>query len=65
MDEILAAATSVLERYIGHEPEIADKLRKILAGARSIKQSIQKVGEDIGARSRPAAGTAAAEAAHA
>ena len=47
VDEILADAASVLERYIGHEPEMADKLRKILAAARSIKQSIQKVGEDM------------------
>ncbi len=55
VDEILADAASVLERYIGHEPEIADKLRKILAAARSIKQSIQKVGEDM-ALSQPTAG---------
>ena len=47
VDEILADAASVLERYIGHEPQIADRLRKILAAARSIKQSIQKVGEDL------------------
>jgi CheY-like chemotaxis protein len=47
VDDILAAATSVLERYIGHDPEIADKLRKILAGARSIKACIQQVGENI------------------
>lgn len=47
VDDILAAATAVLDRYIGHEPEMADKLRKILAGARSIKQCIQKVGEDL------------------
>jgi CheY-like chemotaxis protein/PAS domain-containing protein len=47
VDEILAAAASVLERYIGHDPEIADKLKRILAGARQIKQCIQKVGEDI------------------
>jgi CheY-like chemotaxis protein len=55
VDEILADAASVLERYIGHEPEMADKLRKILAAARSIKQSIQKVGEDL-APGRPTAG---------
>jgi CheY-like chemotaxis protein len=55
VDEILADEASVLERYIGHEPEIADKLRKILAAARSIKQSIHKVGEDL-APSRPAPG---------
>ncbi len=47
VDEILTAATSVLERWIGHEPEMAEKLRKIIASARIIKQSIQKVGEDI------------------
>jgi two-component system, sensor histidine kinase SagS len=47
VDEILASATAVLDRYIGHDPEMADKLRKILAGARSIKQCIQKVGEDL------------------
>jgi CheY-like chemotaxis protein/PAS domain-containing protein len=47
VDDILAAATSMLERYIGHDPEMANKLRKILVGARSIKQCIQKVGEDI------------------
>src|SRR5207247_2662317 len=40
VDDILAAATSVLDRYIGHEPEMADKLRQILASARSIKQCI-------------------------
>ncbi len=47
VDEILAAATAVLDRYIGHEPEMAAKLRQILASARAIKQSIHKVGEDL------------------
>ncbi len=47
VDEILTAATSVLERWIGHEPEMAEKLRKIIASARVIKESIQKVGENI------------------
>jgi CheY-like chemotaxis protein len=47
VDEILTAATSILDRWIGHEPEMAEKLRKIIASARVIKQSIQKVGEDI------------------
>jgi CheY-like chemotaxis protein/GAF domain-containing protein len=49
VDEILAAATSVLDCYIGHEPEMASKLRHILTAARAIKQSIQKVGEDLAA----------------
>jgi CheY-like chemotaxis protein len=47
VDDILAAATSMLERYIGHDSEMENKLRKILVGARSIKQSIQRVGETI------------------
>src|SRR5262249_35417484 len=47
VDDILAAATTVLDRYIGHDPEMADKLRQILAGARSIKQVIQRVGENL------------------
>lgn len=47
VDDILAAATSVLDRYIGHDAEMADKLRHIIAGARAIKEVIQKVGEDI------------------
>jgi CheY-like chemotaxis protein len=55
VDDILAAATAVLDRWIGHEPEMADKLRQILASARSIKQCIQKVGEDL-APARPSAG---------
>jgi CheY-like chemotaxis protein len=47
VDDILAAATSMLERYIGHDPEMADKIRRIIVGARSMKQCIQKVGEDM------------------
>ncbi|MBL8798447.1 MAG: response regulator [Planctomycetia bacterium] len=47
VDDILAAATAVLDRYIGHDPEMGEKLRHILAGARAIKQSIQRVGETL------------------
>ena len=47
VDEILTAATSILERWIGHEPEMAEKLKTILNSARTIKQSIQKVGENL------------------
>src|SRR5262245_5722969 len=36
----------MLDRYIGHDPDMADKLRKILAGARAVNGCIQKVGED-------------------
>jgi CheY-like chemotaxis protein/PAS domain-containing protein len=56
VDDILAAATAVLDRYIGHDAEMGDKLRQVLAGARAIKQSIQKLGEDWAplAAARPA-----------
>lgn len=57
VDEILAAATFVLDRYIGHEPQMADRLRQILASARSIKQCIQKVGEGL-APATPVSGPA-------
>jgi CheY-like chemotaxis protein/PAS domain-containing protein len=56
VDDILAAATAVLDRYIGHDPEMSEKLRQILAGARSIKQRIQKVGENL-APPTPTSGT--------
>jgi two-component system, sensor histidine kinase SagS len=47
VDDILASTAAVLERYIGHDPEMADRLRSILSGARQIKRCIQKVGEDL------------------
>ena len=55
VDDILAAATAVLDRYIGHEPEMADKLRQILASARS-HQAVHSEGgrgPGPGARGRP------------
>ncbi|MCC6421250.1 MAG: response regulator [Gemmataceae bacterium] len=55
VDAILAAATAVLDRWIGHEPEMTEKLRQILASARAVKQVIQKVGEDL-APARPLPG---------
>lgn len=45
VDDILSATTALLARAEGHEPDAAEKLKQILAGARSIKQSIQRVGE--------------------
>jgi CheY-like chemotaxis protein len=47
VDDILTVTASILDRYVGHEPEMAEKLKRVLAGARSIKQSIRKVGEDL------------------
>jgi CheY-like chemotaxis protein/PAS domain-containing protein len=60
VDSILAATTAVLDRYIGHDPEMGEKLRQVLAGARAIKQCIQKLGEDL-APPKPAANPAEPE----
>ncbi len=45
VDEILSDAVNVMERYIGHEPEVVERLQQILHHARYIKQVIQKVGQ--------------------
>ena len=47
VDEILNEAVNVMERYIGHEPEVVERLQKILRNARDIKQVIQKVGQKM------------------
>jgi two-component system, sensor histidine kinase SagS len=45
VDEVLNDAAWILERYIGHDPIVAERLQKILKHTRDIKQLIQKVGE--------------------
>jgi len=45
IDVILNDAVNVMERYIGHEPEVVKRLQSILSNARDIKQVIQKVGQ--------------------
>ncbi len=47
VDEILIDAVNVMERYIGHEPEVVERLQKILRNARDIKRVIQKVGQSM------------------
>ena len=56
VDEILNDAVNVMERYIGHEPEVVERLQRILRNARDIKQVIQKVGPEDGAQPGPSAG---------
>jgi two-component system, sensor histidine kinase SagS len=53
VDEILTGATSLLSGWIGHDDEMAETLRKILANARTIKQNILRVGEDIAPHTKP------------
>jgi CheY-like chemotaxis protein len=45
VDEILIDAVNVMERYIGHDPEVVERLQDILRHARDIKTSIQKIGQ--------------------
>jgi CheY-like chemotaxis protein len=47
VDEILNDAVNVMERYIGHEPEVVERLQGILRNARDIKQVIQKIGQKM------------------
>jgi CheY-like chemotaxis protein len=47
VDEILNDAVNVMERYIGHEPEVVERLQRILRNARDIKQVIHKVGQKM------------------
>jgi len=47
VDEILGEAVNLMERYIGHEPEVVERLQQILRRARDIKQVIQSVGQKM------------------
>ncbi len=47
VNEILNEAVNVMERYIGHEPEVVARLQSILRNARDIRQVIQNVGRTL------------------
>ncbi len=47
IDEILNDAVNIMERYIGHEPGVTERLQRVLRNARDIKQVIQKVGQQM------------------
>lgn len=47
VDEILNDAVNIMEAYIGHEPEVVERLQRILQNARDIKQVIHKVGQSM------------------
>ena len=44
---MVADAVNVMERYIGHESEVVQRLQRILRNARDIKQVIHKVGQEM------------------
>lgn len=47
VDDILNDAVNVMECYIGHEPDVVERLQRILQNARDIKLVIQKVGQSM------------------
>lgn len=47
VDEILADAAWVLERYIGHDPNVCERLQSILKHTRDVRQLIKNIGESI------------------
>jgi CheY-like chemotaxis protein len=47
VDDILNDAVNIMERYIGHEPEVVERLQQILRNARDIKHVIQQVGQSM------------------
>ena len=57
VDDILNDAVNVMERYIGHEPDVVERLQRILRHARDIKQVIQKVGQSMAPAQALPAGT--------
>jgi len=47
IDDLLLDAVHLMEKYIGHDTETVAKLRSVLAKARSIKKSIQQIGQTL------------------
>ena len=47
LDDILSDATTILDRYAGHDDEVVNRLRHLLMRAREIRELIQKVGSTI------------------
>ena len=47
LDDVLSDATTVLDRYAGHDEEVVARLRHLLHRAREIRGLIQKVGSTI------------------
>jgi CheY-like chemotaxis protein len=47
IDEILNDTAWILERYIGHDPSVCERLQKVLKHTRGIRQMVHKVGEKL------------------
>ena len=47
VDEILNNTVQVIEQYVGHSPDVSERLRAILKNARDIKQATRTIGENL------------------
>jgi CheY-like chemotaxis protein len=47
VDEVLNDTAWILERYIGHDPNVCQRLQRVLKHTRDIRSLIHKVGESI------------------
>lgn len=47
VDEILNDTAWILERYIGHDPAVCERLQRVLKHTRGIRQLVHRVGEAI------------------
>lgn len=45
VDHILNDAVNVIEKHIGHDPEVVERLQRILQNARDIRRVIQNIGQ--------------------
>jgi two-component system, sensor histidine kinase SagS len=45
VDHILNDAVNVIEKYIGHDPDVVERLQRILQNARDIRRVIQSIGQ--------------------
>lgn len=47
IDDILLDSVHVMEKYIGHDPVVVQRLQRILRNARDIKRSIHQIGQNL------------------
>lgn len=48
-DDILSSATAILEKYIGHDPDVCEKLQSILDNTRKIRSEVDLLSENVDA----------------
>jgi two-component system, sensor histidine kinase SagS len=59
VDQILNDASWILEKYIGHDAPVAQRLRSIVDNTRNIRKQIQQLSEESVSRSSSSASTSA------